>query len=291
MADIDLSEAEKTYIIQGIQDDFRTDGRSCLDYRLIELETDIVSSCNGSSHVRLANTDILVGVKAELDEPDPIKPNEGKIKIFVDCSANADPEFEGRGGEDIAADISMILSQAYSGPRCLDLKSLCIIPGKQVWILYIDVVILECGGSLLDAASIAVKAALFNTKIPSLIINYETEGKAEIDVSDDPFDVKSLDTSNLPCLVTLCRVGHQFIVDATQEEEECCVAKLVMAVTESGTLTSVRKCGSGSLHPESILDILETGKEIGLMLNEKLKQKLGLEGSTRQEEKGFLKSE
>ncbi|XP_023228031.1 exosome complex component RRP42-like [Centruroides sculpturatus] len=266
---VSLSESEKTYIIQNIQDDLRSDGRSCLDYRFIEIETDVISSCNGSSHVRLANSDILVGVKVELDEPDPAKPNEGRIKIFVDCSANADPEFEGRGGEDIADDIGMILGQAYSSPQCLDLKSLCVIPGQQVWILYVDIVILQCGGSLLDAASMAVKAALFNTKIPSLVINYETEGKAEIDVTEDPFDVKSLDTSNIPCLVTLCRVGHQFIVDATQEEEECCVAKLVMAVSESGTLTAVRKCGPGSLHPESILDILETGKEIGIMLNEK----------------------
>lgn len=50
----------------------------------MELETDLVPHASGSARLRLANTDILVGVKAEIDKPSPTAPNKGKIEFFVD---------------------------------------------------------------------------------------------------------------------------------------------------------------------------------------------------------------
>lgn len=47
-----------------------------------------------------------MSVKSELDAPTKDKPDQGRIEFFIDFSANADPEFEGRGGEDFASDIS-----------------------------------------------------------------------------------------------------------------------------------------------------------------------------------------
>lgn len=66
------------------QEDIRSDGRSNIDYRPMELETEVVSHASGSSRLRLANTDILVGVKTEIDTPIPDKPGLGKIEFFVD---------------------------------------------------------------------------------------------------------------------------------------------------------------------------------------------------------------
>jgi len=67
-----------------MQEDFRCDGRKCLEYRPMEVETDVVSHASGSARLRLANTDILVGVKTEIDTPYPERPTEGKIEFFVD---------------------------------------------------------------------------------------------------------------------------------------------------------------------------------------------------------------
>lgn len=50
----------------------------------MELETDVVSHASGSARLRLANTDILVGVKTEIDVPNPECPSLGKIEFFVD---------------------------------------------------------------------------------------------------------------------------------------------------------------------------------------------------------------
>lgn len=140
------------------------DGRGCEDYRCVEVETDVVSNTSGSARVKLGHTDILVGVKAEMGTPKLEKPNEGYLEFFVDCSANATPEFEGRGGDELGTEIANTLYRIFNNKGSIDLKSLCISTREHCWILYVDVLLLECGGNLFDAISIAVKAALFNTR-------------------------------------------------------------------------------------------------------------------------------
>eukprot|EP00057_Strongylocentrotus_purpuratus_P020864 XP_011675338.1 PREDICTED: exosome complex exonuclease RRP42-like [Strongylocentrotus purpuratus] len=146
------------------RDDLRSDGRTCLSYRNFELECGVVSNTSGSARLKLSNTQVLVGVKAEMGPPNPLNPSRGGIEFFVDFSANASPKFAGRGGDELAAEISNMLGLVYKNKKMLDYKSLCVIAGQCVWTLYADIVVLECGGNLLDAIALAVKAALYNTR-------------------------------------------------------------------------------------------------------------------------------
>ncbi|KAJ8303220.1 hypothetical protein KUTeg_019616 [Tegillarca granosa] len=275
-----------------LKDNCREDGRGCEDYRHMEIETNVVSNTSGSARVRLANTDILVGVKAELGAPAPEKPDKGRLEFFVDCSANATPEFEGRGGEELATEISGMLNRAYDCPACLDLQKLCVIPNQQCWVLYIDILLLECGGNLFDAASIAVKAALYNTKIPTVTVSRD-EGIMELEISDDPYDVQKIEVKLAPCIVTLSKIGHSHVVDASQKEESCCLARLMMGVTQNGTITALKKEGSGSLDPTSVEDMIEvgTGKRVGEALNKSLTTALEEEErqGTKSKTLGFLR--
>lgn len=129
----------------------------------MELETGIVSNASGSARLRLANTDILVGetytwnfcfillfilkstfdkgIKTEIDTPYQEKHDEGKIEFFIDCSANATPEFEGRGGEELALEISNTLQKAYQSSKAFQLKDLCILPRQQCWKLFVDILV------------------------------------------------------------------------------------------------------------------------------------------------------
>ena len=130
----------------------------------MELECGVVSNTSGSSRLRLSNTEILVGVKAEMGKPKPTRLDEGFLEFFIDLSANASPEFEGRGGEELATEIAYTLSTSYDLKSVLDYRTLCVLPRQCCWVLYVDVVVLECGGDLFDAIGIAVKAALYNTR-------------------------------------------------------------------------------------------------------------------------------
>jgi exosome complex RNA-binding protein Rrp42 (RNase PH superfamily) len=55
--------------------------------------------------------------------------------------------------------------------HAIDLEALCIIPGQKCWVLYIDALVLDSAGSLLDAISLCTKAALSDTVTPAVTVH------------------------------------------------------------------------------------------------------------------------
>jgi exosome complex component RRP43 len=51
--------------------------------------------------------------------------------------------------------------------RLLPLHTLCIKPGKAVWVLYADIICINYDGNVTDAAVLALVAALRNSKLGS----------------------------------------------------------------------------------------------------------------------------
>jgi exosome complex component RRP42 len=54
----------------------------------LKVETRLVSNARRSARLRLANSNILVGLKVELTSPLPDKPQEGRLEFFVDGSVS-----------------------------------------------------------------------------------------------------------------------------------------------------------------------------------------------------------
>ena len=161
-----ISESERIFITHGVDVNIRSDGRSCTDFRSILIEQNVIETCSGSAHARSGNTDVLVGVKLELEEvSDPADWDScGRVQIFADISAIASPAFEGRKGEDITCQLEALLAEFL--PDYLDLEKLVIVPKKSYFVLHIDIVILEFSSfaSLIDITSIAIKTALHDVK-------------------------------------------------------------------------------------------------------------------------------
>ena len=105
-----------------------------------------------------------MGVKVELASPSPDKPQEGRLEFFVDwfgsnkyapksnllikiflgrSSANATPEFEGRGGEDLANEICRFLQRSYASGDTINLAELSVLSGQQCWVLYVDILVMQ----------------------------------------------------------------------------------------------------------------------------------------------------
>ena len=271
MSLIEISDNEKLYVLHGVQDDVRIDGRHRRQVRPLKFETELVTHANGSANLRLANTDILVGVKAELDL-DEEQVDKARLEFFVDCSANATPEFEGRGGEALATDLSKTLAKAYSDPKVFDYASLR--GDGYSWILYIDILILEVGGNLFDAVSMAVKAALHATIIPKVRVSTIDGGQPELELSDDPLDGNRLDVTQCPILVTMCRIGNYCVVDPTPEEEACSIASLVLGITPDGSVTASKKIGPGSFNLDALQRAIQDGQEVGKEVQKALMDKI-----------------
>lgn len=59
----DTSFGERVWIVQGVEQNLRTDGRSRLSYRPLGVEANIIAQADGSARLHLGATDVLVGVK------------------------------------------------------------------------------------------------------------------------------------------------------------------------------------------------------------------------------------
>lgn len=161
-----------------------------------------------------------------------------------------------------------------------------------------DILILECGGNLFDAVSIAVKAALYNTKIPKVTAAAMDGGNVELELSDDPHDYNRLDVESFPLLVTVCKIGDNCLVDPSAEEEECSLAKLVIGVSTKGgrsTITATRTAGVGSFHQNTLKESLRLGRAAGEGLSRALLKILEIDERKNRVQKlkmecaGFLK--
>lgn len=241
-----LSVGEKHFIQGGIAQDLRSDGRKRLTYRPIYVETGVIPQASGSARVRMGATDVIATVKAELGKPSASQPDKGKVAIYIDCSPTAAPMFEGRGGEELSTELSSSLQRCLLGGKSgsgagIDLSSLIIVEGKVCWDLYIDGLVVSSDGNLLDALSAAIKAALSNTAIPKVNVAVAATGdeQPEVDVSDEEF--LQFDTSAVPVIVTLTKVGRHYIVDATSEEESQMSSAVSVSINRQGRICGLTK--------------------------------------------------
>ncbi len=75
------------------------------------------------------------------------------------------------------------------------------------------------------------------------------------------------------------------------EEESCSVARVIMGVTAQGHVTALTKDGGGSLDPDSVAEMVETGQKVGQTVNQTLLERLKEEEKpgTKTAVAGFLK--
>ncbi|XP_042449201.1 exosome complex component RRP42-like [Zingiber officinale] len=268
---VGLSLGEKQFIHGGIAQDLRTDGRKRLHYRPISIETGVIPQANGSARVRLGATDVIVSIKAELGKPSSLQPDKGKVAIFVDCSPTAAPMFEGRGGEELSSELSVALQRCLLGGKSgagagIDPSSLVIVEGKVCWDLYIDGLVVSSDGNLLDALGAAIKVALSNTGIPkvTVILGPSPNDQPDVDLSDEEF--LQFDTTGVPVIVTLTKVGRHYIADATLEEESQMSSAMSVSLNRHGHICGLTKRGAAGLDPSVVLDMISVAQHVGEQL-------------------------
>ncbi|CAN1300259.1 Exosome complex exonuclease RRP42 [Linum perenne] len=272
---VGLSAGEQHFIKGGIDHNIRCDGRKRDSYRPIFVETGVIPQANGSARIRMGATEVIASVKAELGRPSALHPDKGKVAIFVDCSPVAEPTFEGRGGEELSAELSVTLQGCLLGGTSgagagIDLKSLIVAEGKICWDLYIDGLVISSDGNLLDSLGAAIKASLANTAIPRVNVSAGAAGdeQPEVDISDEEF--LQFDTSAVPVIITLTKIGRHYIVDATSEEESQMSSAVSISINRKGHICGLTKRGGAGLDPSVISDMVSVAQHLSEQLIIKL---------------------
>uniref|UniRef100_A0A8R1DJ56 Ribosomal RNA-processing protein 42 n=1 Tax=Caenorhabditis japonica TaxID=281687 RepID=A0A8R1DJ56_CAEJA len=296
--EVHLSDDEKLFLITGAEADVRNDGRGCLDFRQIVLERGVLANTNGSCRVQLGRTtDVLAGIKLELESYDPTTEKEPKqpIHFYVDFSANASTQFAGKGGDNYGEELAATFQVAYAQALNImpNLKETQIAEGSR-WKIYVDVSVLQWDGSVADAISLAVIGALSDLEIPEVDITPDDGGKVTITLrrpkkdgnmrdEEVPVAMWQLDVLRCPLLLTVSKIGTANLVDCTPEEDNCVRSQLLIGLTSSGDdfdefdVTCMKQVGGGLLEMESVEDMLEVAKKSARGLHKVLHERIKTE--------------
>ncbi|HDD72482.1 MAG TPA: exosome complex protein Rrp42 [Candidatus Aenigmarchaeota archaeon] len=239
---------QKQYIVNLASKGERIDGRGSNDYRKIVIEKNPIRKAEGSARVKIGDTEVIAGVKMSVGQPFPDKPDEGVLIVGAEFSPLASPDFEtGPPGED-AIELARVVDRGIRESEAIDMKKLCIEEGEKVWIINVDIQILNHAGNLIDASALAAIQALLCTKIPEYDgerVNYEKKGTQKL-----PINFR-------PVAVTITKIGENFFIDPSLEEEEVMGTKFVITSRDDGNICALQKSGSEALSVEEIEKALD----------------------------------
>jgi len=240
----------------------RLDGRGLNDYREIKIDQGIIEKAEGSARVLLGKTEVMVGVKIETGEPFPDTPNEGVLTVNAELVPLASPTFEPGPPDENSIELARVVDRGIRESKAIDLEKLCIAPGKKVFVIFVDIYVLNHDGNLIDASSLAAMAALLNTKM----FNYEIE-EGEIKIKPG---YTALPVRRHPISVTFAKINDRLVVDPWLEEEQIMDARLTITVDDDGNICAVQKGGSGYFTSKQVFEAVQIAREKAAEIRKKL---------------------
>jgi exosome complex component RRP42 len=233
-----------------------------MDTRPIKIEQGLIERAEGSARCLLGKSEVLAGVKVEIGEPFADTPNEGVMTVNTELVPLASPNFEPGPPDEKSIEIARVVDRGIRESHAIDTEKLCIEPGKKVFVVFVDVYVLNHDGNLIDCAALAAMAALMNTKMP----NYEIkDGEIKMKQGYTPLPLKSH-----PVTVTIGKINNKLIIDPWIEEEEVMDSRITIAINDEGNICAVQKGGSSYFTPQQILEALRIAKEKATELRKKL---------------------
>ncbi|BAD85822.1 exosome subunit Rrp42p homolog, 3'-5' exoribonuclease [Thermococcus kodakarensis KOD1] len=264
-----MASIMRDHIIELLREGKRIDGRSFEDYRDLEIKVNVIEKAEGSAWVRLGDTQVLVGIKAELGEPFPDLPDRGVITTNVELVPLASPTFEPGPPDENAIELARVVDRGIRESQAVDLEKLVIVPGKLVRVIFIDVHVLDHGGNLLDASGIGAIAALLSTKLPKVNYNEET---GEVEILDE---YEPLPVNHVPIPVTFAKIGNSIVVDPSLDEERVMDGRLTITTDETGHISAAQKGEAGAFKMEEVMYALEVALKKGNEIREKVLKAVG----------------
>ncbi len=240
---------QSEYIMNLASKGMRIDNRKPEDFREIKLEKGVTGNAEGSARIRMGKTEIMVGIKMGVGVPFPDSQDKGVLIVGAEFSPIASPDFEKGPPRENAIELARIVDRGIRESKAIDLEKLCIKEKEKVWMVFIDIHILNHDGNLIDAAGLAAIQALLDAKMPEYL---EKEDKVSYEKRTKPLLVKSK-----PIPVTVAKMGGNLFIDPSLEEENAMDTRLIVGTKDNGNICALQKGGVEALKIEEIDRIFE----------------------------------
>ena len=252
---------KRDYIYKLAEQGKRVDGRNFDEYRKIEIETGVVSKAEGSARVKIGNTQVMAGIKMDVGEPYSDSPDSGVMTTAAELIPLASPDFEAGPPREDAIELARVVDRGIRESEVIELDKLCIEPGEKVWIVFIDLHILDYEGNLFDAASLASLAALSTAKVPAE--RFELGEDYPLPLKEPPISCTSVKFNNV------------VVIDPALDEDEIADARLTVATDTNGDLRAMQKGLNGSFTREEIQKVIKASIDNGREIRKQLYKSIG----------------
>jgi exosome complex component RRP42 len=249
-----IPEIIKESMINLLNNKERVDGRSFDEYREISVEKGLIGKSEGSAKVKIGNTQILIGAKPQIGEPFPDTPNIGVLMTNSELLPMASPTFEPGPPDERSVELSRVVDRCIREGKVVDLENLSIVEGEKVWMIFLDLHVLDYDGNLIDAAVIGSVAALMDTKIPytscegdEIVIDYEK-------MIPLPIKEKAL-------MCTFAKIKDKMIIDPSLMEEQVMDARISIGMREDGSICAMQKGEEKPFNLEEIKNAISITRE------------------------------
>ncbi|HME51219.1 MAG TPA: exosome complex protein Rrp42 [Candidatus Lokiarchaeia archaeon] len=259
-----ISTIERDYITDLLVHGTRLDGRGFLEYREIKIDAGPMLKADGSARVFLGDTQACVGVKFETGSPFPETPNEGVVTAMAELVPFASPMYESGPPDESAIELARVVDRGIRHSDIIEKSRLVLVPGEEVFLLYVDIYYISHNGNPWDAASLAALCALKSTMIPNLE-NQEVMGKKYLVPVGDP---QPLGIEDYPVTITFAKIGENMIVDPALMEELICDARISFCINKNSLITSMQKNGSGTFTTDELIKCAKNARDLAPALQQ-----------------------
>lgn len=258
-----ISNNEKSFVLRllSVENAVREDKREITSFRKISIRK---LYSNGQVEVKLGKTVVISQIYAKLTAPFPDRPNEGMVAFSIDSfhlKPNADYNQSNESLNELRTKISNLLEKSLRESKALDTNSLCIIPGKLVWKIVVDINIINYDGNVCDACVLATLSSWLSYKIPFLRRKGEkvfNEGKSIY-----------LTMLHRPISVTFgvfnCKDQVKFIADCTLKEEIVMNGFVTVSANSFGEICYMQMSSNAQVSEKEMHDML-------LLAHDKIKE-------------------
>mmetsp|Transcript_673 Transcript_673/g.1956 ORF Transcript_673/g.1956 Transcript_673/m.1956 type:complete len:307 (-) Transcript_673:74-994(-) len=246
-----VSSNEAQFILKALKEGHRVDGRQPLDFRAVKYK---LSEDDSGAEVLLGRTRVFTAVTAELAAPFGDRGNEGRVSYHVELSPLAVPTFEGARAGGASPEVTALLERALRDSGAVDTEALCVVAGRKVWSVRVDVHVLSADGNIGDAVVLCALAALLAFRRPAVSLG-GSDGSQIIVHSKDEKESVPLSVHHLPFSITfaLFEGGQLIAVDPGRSEDICCEGHLTAVVNAHGEVCAVHKADGCPLSTDQIM--------------------------------------
>ncbi|MFX1256461.1 MAG: exosome complex protein Rrp42 [Promethearchaeota archaeon] len=258
-----ISTIEYKYIKNTLKKEQRIDGRGLWEYRRFKITSSSISSAEGSADVSLGDTRIITGLKYEIGEPFPDVPDEGVCTVMAELLPLASPLFERGPPDEQSIELARVVDRGIRHADCVQTKNLCIKENEAVYILFVDMYVINYAGNLIDCGGVSSLTTLISANIPEA--KFTENG---VEWTGKYLTGKNI-VNELPLIITYGKIDDMIFVDPNLPEELVSDGKISISCTEN-KITSIQKSGAATFSFDEIKMLGQKSLELGQKLRKEL---------------------